>query len=426
MNNAYIVKFSKLFKDEITLDNLDHSQLVAICKYMGVTPYGNDSMLRFQIYHKLKDIRRDDKEIAWEGVSSMRDDELQAASLMRGMRYDLPRDQLEKQLDQWLELSRRDIPASLMILSRIFVITAKDESEPPESLAAAVVSLPDEVIEETVMDKRISSSDKTLTNEERLEFLLEQEERIKEEEEEEKEKIAEDKVEKQKEKVEQEVAKKQEKMEQKQPKSYSDVEVETPPKDVEEEEPEDLDDTREGITPEKHAEDICRAILVLASKSATELEQEDLEELREGMDFSKGRLSSLDDPMASRGQKKRTVGDDAEVNSNVAFVEKLLDNIDRDIIKVDAKVGSAMKRIDADDDGVISVGELRQAILLLKEHPDQEMVEKMFHLFDGDRDGQINLSDVDDVLCRLEEGEKTDGILADMREKQKRGEAASK
>ncbi len=50
------------------------------------------------------------------------------------------------------------------------------------SLATAMGSLPEEVVEEMVMEKRISAADKTLSNAERLEYFLDQMERIKDEE----------------------------------------------------------------------------------------------------------------------------------------------------------------------------------------------------------------------------------------------------
>eukprot|EP00299_Pterocystis_sp_00344_P013938 c6882_g1_i1.p2 GENE.c6882_g1_i1~~c6882_g1_i1.p2 ORF type:complete len:415 (-),score=108.57 c6882_g1_i1:1755-2999(-) len=182
VNNAYILRFSKLFVDEFTLDNLSRPQLVAMCKYMNLNPYGTNLMLRVSLERKLMQIRADDKEISWEGVKSLSYEELQSACLNRGMRPHLPREQLEQQLEEWLDLSKLNVPTSLMILSRIFMITG---TKPAESLATAMVSLPEEMVEEIVMEKRLSGADKTLSNAERLEYFMDQMEKIREEEQEE-------------------------------------------------------------------------------------------------------------------------------------------------------------------------------------------------------------------------------------------------
>jgi hypothetical protein len=63
------------------------------------------------------------QDIAWEGMNSLSLEELQLACSTRGMRANLDRALLDKQLGEWLELSKQDVPTSLMILSRIFMIT---------------------------------------------------------------------------------------------------------------------------------------------------------------------------------------------------------------------------------------------------------------------------------------------------------------
>lgn len=55
------MKFSKLFEDELTLDNLSHAQLRALCRIVGIQPIGTSNMLRFQLYMKLRELKADDK-----------------------------------------------------------------------------------------------------------------------------------------------------------------------------------------------------------------------------------------------------------------------------------------------------------------------------------------------------------------------------
>lgn len=61
VSNAELLKFSKVFEDELTLDNLSVSQLRAICKIVGITPVGPSNLLRFQLQLKLRELRADDR-----------------------------------------------------------------------------------------------------------------------------------------------------------------------------------------------------------------------------------------------------------------------------------------------------------------------------------------------------------------------------
>lgn len=49
LNTEDITKIAKCFKDDLTLDNISRPQLVNICKYMGIKPYGADAFLRYQV-----------------------------------------------------------------------------------------------------------------------------------------------------------------------------------------------------------------------------------------------------------------------------------------------------------------------------------------------------------------------------------------
>lgn len=60
-SNEEILKFSKLFEDDITLDNLNHAQLRAMCQMLEITPVGPSYILRFQLEMKLRELQADDK-----------------------------------------------------------------------------------------------------------------------------------------------------------------------------------------------------------------------------------------------------------------------------------------------------------------------------------------------------------------------------
>ncbi|XP_077378838.1 LETM1 domain-containing protein LETM2, mitochondrial [Festucalex cinctus] len=120
-----IVRFSKLFEDELTLEHLERPQLVALCKLLELQPIGTNNLLRFQLMLQLRTIKSDDEMIAAEGVSAMSASELQAACRSRGMRsLGLTTDQLRLQLQQWLDLHlNENVPPSLLLLSRAMYLT---------------------------------------------------------------------------------------------------------------------------------------------------------------------------------------------------------------------------------------------------------------------------------------------------------------
>jgi hypothetical protein len=77
--NEVVIRIARLFKDELTLANIARPQLVSMCQYMGLPPYGADVFLRFQLRTKLRAIKEDDRRILWEGIQSLNTLELQEA-----------------------------------------------------------------------------------------------------------------------------------------------------------------------------------------------------------------------------------------------------------------------------------------------------------------------------------------------------------
>ncbi|XP_061754715.1 LETM1 domain-containing protein LETM2, mitochondrial [Nerophis ophidion] len=120
-----IVRFSKLFEDELTLEHLERPQLVALCKLLELQPIGTNNLLRFQLMMQLRTIKSDDEMILAEGVAAMSVSELQSACRSRGMRsLGLTTEQLRLQLQQWLDLHlKENVPPSLLLLSRAMYLT---------------------------------------------------------------------------------------------------------------------------------------------------------------------------------------------------------------------------------------------------------------------------------------------------------------
>lgn len=56
-----VVRFSKLFEDELTLEHLERPQLVALCKLLELQALGTNNLLRFQLLLRLRSIKADDE-----------------------------------------------------------------------------------------------------------------------------------------------------------------------------------------------------------------------------------------------------------------------------------------------------------------------------------------------------------------------------
>ncbi|KAM5192149.1 mitochondrial proton/calcium exchanger protein isoform 1-T1 [Mantella aurantiaca] len=181
-SNEEILRFSKLFEDELTLDNLTRPQLVALCKLLELQSIGTNNFLRFQITMKLRSIKADDKLIAEEGVDTLNVKELQAACRARGMRaLGVTEERLRDQLRQWLELHlNQEIPTSLLLLSRALYLP--DTLSPADQLKTTLQTLPESMAKEAQVKVAEVEGEK-VDNKTKLEATLQEEEAIRKEKE---------------------------------------------------------------------------------------------------------------------------------------------------------------------------------------------------------------------------------------------------
>lgn len=182
-----LVGMCKIFKDDLTLDNLSRPQLVGMCRYMSLSSFGTDTMLRYSIRHKMTQTKRDDRAISFEGVDSLSVSELQTACASRGIRtHGRSPARLRDDLTTWLDLRlRHGVPSTLLVLSNAFMYN-RDEGELSDyydALQAVLSSLPDELYHEAELE--VHSAEGAATNKQRLEVIREQQELIQDENEQE-------------------------------------------------------------------------------------------------------------------------------------------------------------------------------------------------------------------------------------------------
>jgi LETM1 and EF-hand domain-containing protein 1, mitochondrial len=179
-----VIKVCKIFKDDLTLDNLSRPQLVGMCRYMNLNTFGTDMMLRYQIRHRMRQIKRDDKAISYEGVDSLSVPELQMACASRGIRtHGVSPGRLRDDLQCWLDLRLKyGVPSTLLVLSNAFMYSSGKDSEMTsqiDALTGVLSSIPEELFHEIELE--VHNAEGAATNKQRLEVLKEQQELIEEE-----------------------------------------------------------------------------------------------------------------------------------------------------------------------------------------------------------------------------------------------------
>jgi LETM1 and EF-hand domain-containing protein 1 len=181
---ADIIKVCKLFKDDLTLDNLSRPQLVGTCRYMNLTTFGTDPMLRYTVRNRMRQIKRDDKAISYEGVETLSVPELQNACAARGLRtHGVSPGRLRDDLQLWLDLRLKyGVPSTLLVLSNAFMYAQGKENEfdtQLSALQAVLSSIPEELFHEIELE--VLNAEGATTNKQRLQVLKEQQELIAEE-----------------------------------------------------------------------------------------------------------------------------------------------------------------------------------------------------------------------------------------------------
>ena len=132
----------------------------------------------------MRQIKRDDKAIAYEGIESLSVPELQNAAASRGLRtHGVSPARLREDIQMWLDLRLKyGVPSTLLVLSNAFMYAQGKEKELDsqiDALQAVLSSIPEELFHEIELE--IHNAEGAATNKQRLEVLKEQQELIDEE-----------------------------------------------------------------------------------------------------------------------------------------------------------------------------------------------------------------------------------------------------
>ncbi|KAK7148799.1 hypothetical protein R3I93_012975 [Phoxinus phoxinus] len=411
-SNEQIIRFSKLFEDELTLDNLTRPQLVALCKLLELQSIGTNNFLRFQLIMKLRAIRADDKLIADEGVDSLNVNELQSACRVRGMRaLGVTEERLREQLKQWLELHlNQHIPTSLLLLSRAMFLP--DTLSPADQLKTTLQNLPEIMAKEAQM--KVAEMDfSKVDNKTKLEATLQEEAAIREENRErELERLA-DAAEKEDEMVELE-AKRRVDAEH----SLSSVDVA-----IHSETLRDTAPVLEGIKGEEITKeeidmlnDVCTKLK--EQKNLLTKEKEELEDLKDDVQEYSEDLEEIKRELSKTGQEKVVESKASQhlskrVNRMIGRVDKIITELEKDKVVLDGQMDSSTtppiglffeKHSDLPRENLISINELIAVMKQIQSIPEHKLL-SIAEALDENKDGKI---DIDDVLKVVELIDKED------------------
>lgn len=385
-----ILGLSKLFEDKFTLEMLDRQQVVAMCKYMGLSRFGTTHYLRNQLRSKLHDIREDDDLIAQEAaLDKFTEAEMKQATQVRGMDYK-DFNTAKAQMEQWLLLSAQHVPPSLLILSRAFALTSAYSSLKPlegqqvvtkkaetgeialpkameEALHKTISALPDQL----VADTKLTSATKTTQDMvSKLEVLQEQIQAIKTEEKEKKEKEREEKA--------------------KAPATEAEAKQATK-KDA------------AGAYSAEQMKVVSEAVSLLFASAPSKIkrEREALEQLKERKEERKEeREEELSAASASTDQPQhqpQPPPQDKVVHTLETKLEKMIAKLDKEMDKIDQRAHTLMSIIDTNQDGQISFEEFQEAVSHLKAKYSPEDITTMWRKLDTNNDGQVSLEQLEQL-----------------------------
>jgi LETM1 and EF-hand domain-containing protein 1 len=398
VSNEEIMKFSKLFEDEITLDSLSRSQLIALCRVLEVQTLGTNNFLRFQLRMKLRSLAADDKMIQKEGLDALTLAEVQQACRARGMRaYGLSEERLRSQLNQWLDLSLNEkVPPSLLLLSRAMMLPETIPTS--DKLKATISALPETIVTHT--KAAIGEKEGKIDNKVKLEVLKEEERKVKEERQERLEERKKMELEREKEKT-----KEKELLIDKAPvmSASSTPILEDTAARISVEKLEKVEKKEEHLQ-SKDFEMLESAIDSVSKEKQYIVEKGELEELKEQMADYKEDVEDLNKAIAE--QPKPEIRETKAARRLFKSVNRMIGKLDSVLVNLEEKEEQLKKDLeikatDKTKEELLKIDDIIAAIKHIKDVPDQSRIDqivKVLKKMDDDDDGSIKIEDVMKVI----------------------------
>uniref|UniRef100_A0A673UCC6 Mitochondrial proton/calcium exchanger protein n=2 Tax=Suricata suricatta TaxID=37032 RepID=A0A673UCC6_SURSU len=388
-SNEEILRFSKLFEDELTLDNLTRPQLVALCKLLELQSIGTNNFLRFQLTMRLRSIKADDKLIAEEGVDSLNVKELQSACRARGMRaLGVTEDRLREQLKQWLELHlHQEIPTSLLILSRAMYLP--DTLSPADQLKSTLQTLP-EIVAKEAQVKAAEVEGEQVDNKAKLEATLQEEAAIRQEHQEEELRRLSEAVKEAEPEVTTEAApgRPVAELQPEVPEATLPAEVLKDPAPV-------LEGSKEEEITKEEIDIISNACSKLKEqKSSLTKEKEELELLKEDVQDYSEDLQEIKKELSKTG--KEVFVEESKASKRLTKrVQQMIGQIDALLAQLET--GQQATEGPPAGETVISVTELISAMKQIKHIPENKLI-SLVSALDENKDGKVNIDDLVKVI----------------------------
>ena len=423
ISNDFVIKIARLFKDELTLANIARPQLVTMCRYMGLQPFGADTFLRFQLRTKLRSIKEDDRRILWEGINTLTTLELREACQERGMRaIGLTSFGYKHQLQEWLDLSiQKNIPISLLIMSRAISLSSTSRN-PEDVLKNSMSSLDADTINEIVLAVASPGEQNTIDMKTRkLESIQFQKELIEDEREEKEDAKASAKTTK-------DIEDKVKSAEIDSKVVATNIPINTNQANTMKSDIDDRikkvevavkDSTSKSVDIKSELSvDEIQAIGDLTRGSSVEREKAELAKLEASVDAvivgipqvlpatnvililpesrSEGvkltEISKEDEKIKSKEAVNVSKQEEKSIINMKSALNQMLDKLKVKIDTTEKAVGDKLKLLDIDNDGELSSEELKAAILKsLKRTPTEKEVEEILKLLDSDQDGKVKV-----------------------------------
>lgn len=129
-----ILRFASIFKNEMHLEKMSSQQLSALSQMLGLPTSSAfwQGHLEVQLRHHITNLRREDRDLFWEGIESLKGEELIDVCRRRAIRFHgVTEEEMRDDLNRWLRLSanHRQVPTSMLLWIQSFYLRDRTEDE---------------------------------------------------------------------------------------------------------------------------------------------------------------------------------------------------------------------------------------------------------------------------------------------------------